>query len=128
MKKAINQDADFWGDAELAFGKLPFSTFGKDSHEVLKECIADFSGSLSNYLRTELQRLRAPSKHMQSLFSEYLCSYYQALDDYPKFNELGRMKRFKVLTVNIVNFNYTESIDKLLFSSDRMTLPDWGNV
>ncbi len=128
LKKAINQDADFWGDAELAFGKLPFSTFGKDSHEVLKECIADFSGSLSDYLRRESQRLHMPGKNIQSLFPEYLCSYYQSLVDYAKLNELGRMKQFKVLTVNIINFNYTESIDKLLFSSDKMTLPGWGNV
>ena len=128
LKKTIHQNADFWGDAELAFGKLKFSTFGKDSYSVVKECVTDFSDELSEYLQNEELRLRVPTEELKVAFISLLCSYYQRLGEYPKRNELKRLKQFNHLKVNIINFNYTETIDKMLPQSGMVVLPGWGKV
>ena len=128
LKKAINQDADFWGDAELAFGKLPFSTFGKDSYSVVKECVTDFSDALSEYLQNEERRFQIPEEELKVVFFTLLCSYYQRLGEYPSRNELKRLKQFNRLKINVINFNYTETIDKMLPPSGTMALPGWGRI
>ena len=128
LKKAINQDADFWGDAELAFGKLPFSTFGKDSYSVVKESVTDFSDALSEYLQNEERRFQIPDEKIKVAFCSLLCSYYQRLGEYPRRNELKRLKQFNRLKINVINFNYTETIDKMLPPSGTMALPGWGRI
>lgn len=128
LKKTINQNSDFWGDAELAFGKLPFSTFGKDSYSVVKECVTDFSDELYEYLQNEEQRFHVPTEELKVAFFTLLCSYYQRLGEYPKRNELKRLMQFNRLKVNIINFNYTETIDKMLPKLRTVTLPGWGKV
>ncbi len=128
LKQNIRQDKELWGDAELAFGKLRFSSFGADSYSVVSECLLNFNTALTEYLKTEEKRFAKPDKELQNSFCSCLCSYYQVLGDYPTRNELRRLKRFKQLKVNIVNFNYTETVDKLLPSSGPMTLPGWGEV
>lgn len=128
LKKTINQNIDFWGDAELAFGKLKFSDFGKDTYSVVKECVTDFSGALSEYLQDEERRFQVPADEQKVAFCTLLCSYYQRLGVYPKRNELKRLKRFNRLKVNVINFNYTETIDKMLPPSGTIPLPGWGKV
>lgn len=128
MKKKIGKDFQSWGDAELAFGKLPFSTFGNDFHSVVKECLADFSDSLSNYLAREENRFIKPDDKLKLAFSIRLLSYYQALGEYAKMDELNRIKRYATLKVNIINFNYTETIDKMLVTSGAIELPELGKV
>ena len=128
LKQSISQDMELWGDAELAFGKLPFSSFGTDSFSVVSECLQDFNTALAGYLQTEEKRFAQPDEELQNSFCAALCSYYQVLGGYPTRNELRRLKRFKQLKVNIVNFNYTETIDNMLPVSGTMTLPGWGKV
>ena len=128
LKKAINQNADFWGDAELAFGKLKFSDFGKDSYSVVKECLTDFSDALSEYLKDEERRFQIPDEKIKVAFCSLLCSYYQRLGEYPSRNELKRLKQFNRLKINVINFNYTETIDKMLPPSGTMALPGWGRI
>ena len=128
LKKAINQDANFWGDAELAFGKLPFSTFGKDSYSVVKECVTDFSDALSEYLKNEERRFQILDEKIKVAFCSLLCSYYQRLGEYPRRNELKRLKQFNRLKINVINFNYTETIDKMLPPSGTMALLGWGRI
>ena len=128
LKNAVNQNIDFWGDAELAFGKLKFSTFGKDSYPVVKECVTDFSDALSEYLQNEERRFQIPDEKIKVAFCILLCSYYQRLGEYPRRNELKRLKQFKRLKINVINFNYTETIDKMLPPSGTMALPGWGRI
>lgn len=128
LKKKIKRDIDLWGDAELAFGKLPFSKFGGDPHLVVKECIADFSNALAEYLHNEETRFHSPDEKLKTIFSHKLFSYYQALGEYAQRNELGRLKRFHELKVNIINFNYTRTIDQMLIRSETTTFPDWDPV
>ena len=73
LKNAVNQNIDFWGDAELAFGKLKFSTFGKDSYPVVKECVTDFSDALSEYLQNEERRFQIPDEKIKVAFCSLLC-------------------------------------------------------
>ena len=128
LKEKVSQNSEFWGDAELAFGKLRFSTFGKESYSVVKECVTDFSDVLSEYLQNEERRFQVPADELKVAFCTLMCSYYQRLGEYPKRNELKRLKRFNRLKVNVINFNYTETIDKMLPPSGTMTLPEWGKV
>ena len=128
LKEKVSQNSEFWGDAELAFGKLRFSTFGKESYSVVKECVTDFSDVLSEYLQNEERRFQVPADELKLAFCTLMCSYYQRLGEYPKRNELKRLKRFNRLKVNVINFNYTETIDKMLPPSGTMTLPEWGKV
>lgn len=128
MKDNIQKDITFWGDAELAFAKLPFSTFGSDVSSILSECLQDFSGAFSEYLKNEESRICSPDEKMKYTFGLTLCSYYQALSYYPRRNELKRLMKFNQLKINVINFNYTETIDKLLPLSGAMELPEWGEV
>ena len=128
LKRAIRQDIEFWGDAELAFGKLPFSSFDTNSYAVVAECQEDFGNELSEYLQLEEKRFVIPDETIKRSFGILLCSYYQNLGVYPKRNELKRLAQFKRLKVNIINFNYTETIDKMLPQSGIMNLPEWGKV
>ena len=43
-------------------------------------------------------------------------------------DELNRIKRYATLKVNIINFNYTETIDKMLVTSGAIELPELGKV
>ena len=122
LKKTINQNIDFWGDAELAFGKLKFSDFGKDTYSVVKECVTDFSGALSEYLQDEERRFQVPADEQKVAFCTLLCSYYQRLGVYPKRNELKRLKRFNRLKVNVINFNYTETPQRYIEDSSNATI------
>lgn len=128
LKESIVREPVFWSDAELAFGKLSFSTFGKDSRSVLLECSADINEGLAEYLRSEEKRFCPPDDECKALFSGMLFSYYEGLGEYPRMDELERLTRFHQLKVNIINFNYTETIDKMLVPSGTMALPNWGNV
>lgn len=128
LKESISKDSDFWGDAELAFGKLPFSTFGNDPQSVIFECVADFSNELANYLRSEAKRFNTPTEELKKVFSTAVFSYYQALGEYPCRNEMNRLAKFRKMKINIVNFNYTETIDKLLVKSGVLDLPNLGEV
>lgn len=128
LKSEISRDAKLWGDAELAFGKLPFSKFGDNPHVVVKECIADFSNALADYLTNEEMRLQPPDEKLKSTFCCKLFSYYLALGEYARIHELERLKRFNTLKVNIINFNYTQTVDKLLIQSGVVRLPEWGDV
>ncbi len=128
LKKIIRRDIDLWGDAELAFGKLPFSTFSRDSHSAVKECIADFSKSLSEYLHREEKRFRSPNDKLKIIFSRNLCSYYRALGEYAQRYEFEHLRRFRELKINIINFNYTRTIDEMLVSSEAIPFTDWGTV
>ena len=106
----------------MAFGKLPFSTFGKDSYSVVKECVTNFSDALSEYLKNEERRFEVPDEKIKVAFCILLCSYYQRLGEYPRRNELKRLKQFNRLKINVINFNYTETIDKMLPPSGTMAL------
>lgn len=128
LKQTISRDISLWGDAELAFGKLRFSSLGTDSYSVVSDCLQDFNTALSEYLQKEEKRFVSPSEELQRSFCSGLCSYYLVLGDYPTRNELRRLTRFNSLKVNIVNFNYTETIDKLIPPSGTIALPKWGNV
>lgn len=128
LKESIVREPVFWSDAELAFGKLSFSTFGKDSRSVLLECSADINEGLAEYLRSEEKRFCPPDDECKAFFSGMLFSYYEGLGEYPRMDELERLTRFHQLKVNIINFNYTETIDKMLVPSGTMALPNWGNV
>ena len=128
LKRSITNNVDLWGDAEIAFGKLPFSSFGNNADEALKVCYTDFCDSLAEYLSNEVKRITVPEDDIKMVFCSTLCSYYQNLSDYPLRNELKRLKRFRRLKVNIINFNYTETIDKMLPQFVTLSQPGWGEV
>lgn len=128
LKGCIRKDLNLWGDAELAFAQLRFSSLGSQTSLVLHECLQDFTGALSDYLKGEAARFCEPDERIKQLFGLTLCSYYQTLTYYPRQHELKRLKKFNRLNVNIINFNYTEIVDQLLPVSGTMELPDWGAV
>ena len=127
LKEAIrNNKTEFWSDAELAFGKLKFSSFGGDARAVLRECSRDFGNALSEYLKTEVKRFAPPSKELRKMFLTQLCSYYKALGEYPGKNELERLRKFRTLKINVIVFNYTETFDAMLPQTSKLDLPGWG--
>ena len=128
MKNEIVKDLQSWGDAELAFGKLQFSTFGDDSHSAVKECLADFGDSLFTYLACEERRFLMPNDKQKLDFSTRFFSYYQSLGEYARIDEIESVKRYGALKVNVINFNYTETIDKMLVPSGVIKLPECGEI
>ena len=107
---AINKDIKNWGDAEYAFGQLPFSEFYHDIEESFRICLKDFQIALENYLRDEATRLIIPREKAESTRAKLLGYIVEAIATANSAIFNGRDN----VSIDIVNFNYTDTVDRLL--------------
>jgi len=113
-----NSPCETWADAEKAFGELEFSKSGFDLGETIGQSLADFQNELSQCLVAESERLMIPeddSNVVSGLFLEgivkSLLLQYSEEKALAEFHELTAPN---MLRINIINFNYTDSVAKLL--------------
>lgn len=107
----IRQDKESWGDAELAFGQLDFSSLGEDVESVYRMCIHDFQQSLESYLSDEASRLVISNGQLAGIRKQLALAVISII------GRVGLNARFdekKRVVVNILTLNYTDTIDRLL--------------
>ena len=106
----INRDANSWGDAEYAFGQLPFDKLYHDPEWAFRVCLKDFQVALEEYLSNESSRLVLPSGTEEKTRAFMLRSIVEAMaHGYPEiFADVDKVD------IDILNFNYTDTVDRLL--------------
>lgn len=125
LKRDISNKTDLWSDLEKQLGKYTVQI--KDQKH-LEEVIFDVSNSLKEYLsieesklivgqdnKTYFQSLQDPTSDMQSK-NEGLC--FDCLLDPNSSPTMWNGSLFSDVRVNIISFNYTTTLDKIL---------DYGN-
>ena len=113
FKEQIRKDIDCWSDAELEFGRFKFSKINPnlDVEEIFTPCADDFQCSLCKYLR-EQDRLMIEnvSGAVAKTFEKTLLEIAQ-----PKqWFRVSVGKGDRAVRINIVNFNYTLTVDRLI--------------
>ena len=107
----IQRDKDLWGDAELAFGQLDFSSLGRDVESVYRMCIHDFQQSLESYLSDEASRLIINKGQLvatRELLSLAIINMIKGVNLSAIFDGV------KKIVINVLTLNYTDTIDRLL--------------
>lgn len=116
FKNHIEQNKETWGDAELAFGQLPFSQFGDSIKDSIRICLSDFQEKLCEYLRLQEERFdkNAITPKLRREFRLSLVSLLHSfIVKYPDLFSLPTGAP-KTKQVNVINFNYTSTFDWLL--------------
>lgn len=107
----IRQDKESWGDAELAFGQLDFSSLGEDVESVYRMCIHDFQQSLESYLSDEASRLIISNGQLAAIRKQLALAVISIIDRVGLNAMFDEKKR---VVVKILTLNYTDTIDRLL--------------
>lgn len=113
-----NSKDDTWADAEMAFGRLPFSEAGEDVAEVVDKTLIDFQKDLALYIGLQQNRLVVPADQRTDVRDKFVGSVVKTLylDSKASANSDLRfvLQRQIPIEVNFISFNYTASLDKLL--------------
>ena len=111
-----------WADAEMAFGRLPFSAAGKNVPKVIVDTMKDFQKDLATYLRTQGNRMSIPSDDYTAVRSKFLSSVIKSvfLDGGASAQTDALLSAGQGIQINFITFNYTDTLKELL---GRWTLP-----
>lgn len=132
MRSIIKGDIDTWADAEMAMAALPFSEFGGDVRNVAMECAHDFSGHLSEYIKSKERLALLPQKRsslaqLQKQFGKFFLDIFYDGDlcCFP----WGNVPKNGVVYINVVSLNYSNILDRLLPRAPvDYRDPETGNV
>ena len=118
---------DKWGDFELGMADYAKTL---SSEQELVECVRDFKRYLVEHLEREYQRLKNaifeiqnPSE-MTRILSSSLYRFYSGLSK-NDINSINRFVNNKSIEINIITFNYTNSLELLL---DYSTIPTRSSI
>ena len=117
MLVEISKNAECWGDAEIAFGRLPFSEFGTTTELSFVECERDFHLDLCSYLSDEESRLVIPEQDRGAVsdsFSRAISELFFKLAEGPQRRYVSSLIRDNTHVINFVNFNYTGTLETVL--------------
>ena len=125
LKAHIQRDPQTWADAEKAFAELRFSAMFKDCENIKRNILdvfASFTAALNNYLAKQehSRELNGVSRGVSELFFQHMMqSVFMGMPEWLREQELSRLgdinDRQQVLNYcSFINFNYTETFDKLL--------------
>ena len=125
LKAHIRRDPQTWADAEKAFAELRFSAMFKDCENIKRNILdvfASFTAALNNYLAKQehSRELNGVSRGVSELFFQHMMqSVLMGMPEWLREQELNRLgdinDRQRVLNYcSFINFNYTETFDKLL--------------
>ncbi|WP_415376745.1 AbiH family protein [Patiriisocius sp. Uisw_017] len=115
LKKEIKNPSEIWADLETALGKY---TINLDDLNQLDDIIINIKAELGKYLISEEKKLDNVSFDLKLLHS-YLSSPQNRflLDDKVELNNLFQRWANHQWDVDLVTFNYTKTIEKLLDNS-----------
>ncbi|MBQ5473867.1 MAG: hypothetical protein IIT65_04050, partial [Lachnospiraceae bacterium] len=115
IKDSRKKDIINWSNAEMAFGDA--TVFFKDSDDYESDfilCKDDFCSALCDYLKMQNKRLSniALSEKQKSKVSVAIGDIIGGLKT-DSFRTISKAIRNENIEINIVSFNYTDSIDSL---------------
>lgn len=118
FKEDILKNADTWAEAELAFGKYT-QEFNNDI-DSFNECYYDFIYNLFMFLKSEEEKI--DFDFHASLISREISKniIYRMLDGL-SYKQKGLISYYPTAPIQLdlcfINFNYTNTLDKLLYKS-----------
>lgn len=113
-----NSKDDTWADAEMAFGRLPFSEAGEDVAQVVDETLIDFQKDLAEYIHLQESRMSIPDEDYADVRIKFLSSVLRAL-----FLDVSSVAKEELRSIlyaqdavdlNFITLNYTATLYNLL--------------
>ena len=119
LKKNIAENIVNWSDLELAFGKY---TANLNTLEDFDEVYDDIVDHLGDYLEKEEQKFNISNIDLKKFLS-HLCTpeMHLAPGDIEEINEYRRGQGQTQSNINIITFNYTRTIERVLENQGMST-------
>ena len=119
--KIVANKLEFWHDAEEAFGELPFSDFGAQGRDLVQFCHSLFQSEMAEWIATKNTQFSVPIGSKKEISEKFVDALL-----YGWMKELSEDVRSEIendlangsIVVNILTFNYTDCIEKLLSGVD----------
>ena len=115
---------DFWSDAELAFGALPFSGCEGNIADVVKYSHDRFLSSMKRWLRGEFERARWLKLDIEDASGVFIIAcitgWLVGLTDMQR-NKFLNVASQNTIELNFITFNYTTVIERIV-STRRETI------
>lgn len=117
IEQIKNAPLETWANAEAAFGQLPFSESGFDINKTIEEVVTDFQKELAYHLGSESRRLDITYELRGEVRDRFLGRLIRSMLLVHSESARQEILSELVLTgfnVNVINFNYTDSVAKML--------------
>lgn len=122
FKSEISDNWSKWSDAEQAFGKSTSKFINMNTFE---KCYNDFLNQLFLYLKSEQDKLKISAlpgevyKTFTSIIYNFYSKKYLPQKSYKIINNILSANSNSRWKFNFINFNYTNSFDRLLYVSEQ---------
>lgn len=122
FKKEISENWSKWSDAEQAFGELTNNFVSRNTFE---KCYNDFVDQLFSYLKSEQDKLNVSAlsgeiyKILFSIIYNFYSKEYLPPKSYNTINNVVTTNINSKWRFNFINFNYTNSFDKIWYASEQ---------
>lgn len=120
-RKIGENEYEFWHDAEEAFGELPFSDFRGQEQDLVQFCHRLFQSEMAEWIATKNARFSVPKGERMKIGEKFvdglLYGWLQGLSEDVR-SEIENDLMNGSVGVNILTFNYTDCIEKLLSGID----------
>ena len=128
--KIVANKLEFWHDAEEAFGELPFSDFGEQGRDLVQFCHSLFQSEMAEWIATKNAQFLIPTGSEKEISEKFVDALL-----YGWLNGLSEDVRTEIendvmngsVVINILSFNYTDCIEKLLSGAEG-TMNDINEV
>lgn len=117
LKKEIKSDKEQWSDMEEAFGKFSSKI---DTEDDFTKLYFDLNDLLQIYLKSEDDAF-VPIEELKIKFREdfLITGKYLEEADRKRFNTFANSVNYNVKDFNVITFNYTNTLEKLLSIDDK---------
>lgn len=117
LKRSISKDIENWADLELEFGKYTSNFNNIDEFDMVYE---DLLNSLCDYLDEEFKKYDFGKLNIDQFLTDICISQnYLATQDTLEINDYKKKWGQNDRTINIITYNYTTSVEKILESVNR---------
>lgn len=116
VRQDMRNHPNRWSDAEIAFGKLSFSKYGKSAIDVFNKCYDGFTDAFISYLVKRNKLFDIPALERQKVSRDFLHNVI-CVQEY--LSPRCRQHYFEWLNessidVNFITFNYTDTLEQIL--------------
>lgn len=117
LKNEIKSDKEQWSDMEEAFGKFSSKI---DTEDDFTKLYFDLNDLLQIYLKSEDDAF-VPIEELKIKFREdfLITGKYLEEADRKRFNTFANSVNYNVKDFNVITFNYTNTLEKLLSIDDK---------
>ena len=111
-----------WADAEKEFGRLDVPVLGEQSTVAdFEECLADFKNEFQLFLKKQNDAIRIPNDKVMELYQNMgncVFGIGERLRSKYKKSFFRRIAQGGVVDVNVITYNYTDVLDRLLLKRE----------